>query len=118
MQSDNAHPETQTASSVPTTLVSPTQSEELSDDTLIDSITTLSKINGIAVVQQGARLAVIGELLASILTHLPLSMRADIAKSFRDRIESVMSLGDDRCLHEKYHSALLTEVNRYLNVLR
>jgi hypothetical protein len=29
-----------------------------------------------------------------------------------------MSLSDDRSLPEQYHSALLAEVNRYLNALR
>ncbi|CAB3777199.1 hypothetical protein [Paraburkholderia caffeinilytica] len=94
------------------------QSEQVNDDMLLDSLATLSKINGMSVVQHGARLAVFGELLVSVLTHLPASMRAEIAGSFRGRIEDLMSLGDDRGLPEQYHSALLTEVNRYLNALR
>ncbi|WP_147408580.1 hypothetical protein [Paraburkholderia fungorum] len=94
------------------------QAEQLSDDMLLDLVAILSKANGMGVVQHGARLAVMSELLVSVLTHLPDTMRADIVKSFRDRIENLMSLGDDRCLHEKYHAALLTEVNRYLNALR
>ena len=69
-------------------------------------------------VQYGARLAVMGELQVSVLMHLPAAMRADIVKSFRERIEDLMSLSDDRSLPEQYHSALLAEVNRYLNALR
>ncbi|TAL98706.1 MAG: hypothetical protein EPN73_01950 [Paraburkholderia sp.] len=90
----------------------------MGDDTLLESLATLSKINGMSVLQHGARLAVIGELLVSVLTHLPAAMRADIVQSFRDRVEYLMSLSDDRSLPEQYHSAFLTEVNRYLNALR
>jgi len=107
-------------------LVSPTQSppvpttesEKVSDATLFDLLATLSKANGISAVQHGARLAVMGELLVSVLTHLPDAMRANIVKSFRGRVEYLMSLSDDTPLPETYHSALLSEVNRYLNALR
>ncbi len=113
---DNApHFPAQTASQEQSAFVSHVQSEEASHNPLLDALTTLSKSNGMAVVQHGARIAVIGELLVSVLMHLPRSMQADIAKSFRDRIEDLMSLSDDRYLPEQYHSALLTEVNRYLN---
>ena len=106
--------------------VSPTQSssgsamqpEKPGDDKLIDWLVTLSKTNGINSVQHGVRLAVIGELLVSVLRHLPDSMRANVIASFRDRVEDLMSLADDKILPEQYHSALLTEVNRYLNALR
>lgn len=95
-----------------------TQPEKVADDTLLHSLATLSKINGMSVVQHGARLAVIGELLASVLAHLPAAMQEDIARTFRERVEDLMSLSDDRDLPEQYHSALLTEINRYLNALR
>ncbi|CAB3807803.1 hypothetical protein [Paraburkholderia caffeinilytica] len=91
------------------------ESEKTSNVLLLDAVVILSKANGINVVQLGARLAVVGELLVSVLAHLPVSMRADIVKSFRDRIEELMSLSDDWSLPESYHSALLSEVNRYLN---
>jgi hypothetical protein len=74
--------------------------------------------DGLTVIQHGARLAVVGELLASTLAYLPAAMRADITESFRNRIENLMSLGDERVLPEEFQSALLIEVNRYLNVLR
>ncbi|HKR42205.1 MAG TPA: hypothetical protein VJU59_21450 [Paraburkholderia sp.] len=94
------------------------QPEKPGDDKLIDWLVTLSKTNGINSVQHGVRLAVIGELLVSVLRHLPDSMRANVIASFRDRVEDLMSLADDKILPEQYHSALLTEVNRYLNALR
>jgi hypothetical protein len=94
------------------------RAEKAGMDTLLDSLAALSKSNGLSVIQHSARFAVVGELLVSVLTHLPVAMRADIASSFRNRIEDLMSLSDDRCLPEQYHSTLLAEVNRYLNVLR
>jgi len=118
IQSDDARGEAQPAAPVQSPRTSAKQSEKASNDVFLDSLATLSKANGMNAVRHGARLAVIGELLVSVLTHLPASMRADIAESFRDRIEDLMSLGDDRSLPEQYHSALLTEVNRFLNALR
>jgi hypothetical protein len=117
VQNDDTR-EAQAAVSDQSLLALGVQIRDASDRVLLDALATLSKANGQAVVQHGARLAVVGELLVCMLTHLPNAMRADIAASFRDRIEDLLSLGDDRCLPEKYHSALLTEVNRYLNALR
>jgi hypothetical protein len=98
--------------------ISTIQSENAGDITMLDSLTSLSKMSGISAVQHGARLAVVGELLVSILMHLPTTTRADIVEFFRDGIEDLMSLSDDRILPQQYHSALLTEINRYLNALR
>lgn len=106
MRTDDATLQARMASPKQLPLALATQIHETSNDTLLDSVATLSKINATAVVQHGARLSVMGELLVSMLTHLPRSMRADIANSFRDRIEGLMSLGDDKCLPEQYHSAL------------
>ncbi|WP_211627927.1 hypothetical protein [Paraburkholderia nemoris] len=97
---------------------SATQSDNVAAGTLLDSFSTLSKATGISMAQYDAHLAVMGELLASILAHLPASMQADVAGTFRDRIEDLMSLSDDISPPKHYHSALLTEVNRYLNALR
>ena len=83
-----------------------------------ESLTSLAKINGIIVVQHHARVAVVGALLISVLEHLPTAMRAGIAGSLREQIEEVLSLGDDRVMPEHFRSTLLTDVNRYLNVLR
>lgn len=82
--------------------ITSTQFEEVGDDTFLDSVATLSKINCMGVVQHGARLAAIGELLGSVLTHMSGFMRADIARSLRDRIDDLMSLGDDRSPSEQY----------------
>jgi hypothetical protein len=105
--------EIDTTSPGPSAVAQPAHGEPANTE-LIDLLTTLSKTNGNAVIQQGARIAVIGELLTALLTHLPHGMRAEVDKSFRERIETLLSMADDSRLPEKYQSALLTEVNRYL----
>lgn len=94
------------------------QFEQPRGEVLLDSIVALSKINSVSVVQHGAHLAVMGELLASVVAHLPYGLRADIVASFRGRVEALMSHWDDRPLPEQFHSAFLSEVNRYLGALR
>jgi hypothetical protein len=117
MRSDDADVLARPVSPTQSPRVPTTQSEKASDNTSLDLLAALSKANGISAVQQGARLAVVGELLVSVLTHLPDAMRAEIVKSFRGRVEYLMSLTDDTPLPENYHSALLSEVNRYLKAL-
>ena len=58
-----------------------------------------------------------GELLNSITRHLPAKTRADIADTFRKRIERLLALGDDKGLPSMYMNELVGEVNRYLQVL-
>lgn len=94
------------------------QFEQPRGEVLLDSIVTLSKMNSASVVQHGAHLAVMGELLVSVVAHLPYALRADIVASFRGRIEELMSHWDDRPVPEQFHSAFLSEVNRYLGTLR
>jgi hypothetical protein len=85
---------------------------------VLDSLTLLSTMNGVNVVRYGARLAVVGELLVSVLSHLPEKAKAEVAASFRGRIEDLMAFGDDRVVPPDYEAALLTEVNQYLSALR
>ena len=118
IQGDDADVEAGLVSPAQSSPVPAPQSAIASDDTLLDSLATLSTLNGISLLQHSARLEIISGLLASVLTRLPLAMREGVAESFRGRVEKLMSLSDDRPLPETYHSALLTEVNRYLNALR
>jgi len=53
----------------------------------------------------------------SVLHHLPPAMLANIAESFRERVEDSLSLGDDNGMSERFQWAL-REANRYLNALR
>jgi hypothetical protein len=117
-QRDDVAPQARTTSPKQPSPGLAVQSEDESKSVLFDALVTLSKTNSINLLQHGAQVAVVGELLVSVMTHLPYAMRADIANAFRDRIENLMSLSDDRCLPQSYHSALLAEVNRYLNALR
>lgn len=94
------------------------RTENVDNNELLDFLTLLSANNGVAVIQQAAGLAVVGELLLSLLPHLPAATRQDILRSFHKRIEGLMSLGDDRPFPEQFQSALLIEVNRYLNAIR
>ena len=117
-QNDDSEIEARLISPEQSLQVPGTQSGDVRGDKLLDLVANLSQKNGMCLVQHGARLAVIGELLAAMLMHLSAATRADIVESFRNRIEELMALGDDKCFPEKYLSALLTEINRYLNVLR
>ena len=56
MYSDDADVEAPPVSAAQSPPAPATQAEKVSDDTLLDSLTTLSKINNICVVQHGARL--------------------------------------------------------------
>lgn len=85
---------------------------------MLDAMMSLSANSGLTVVQHGARLAVIGELLGALLAALPAPLRGNVETGFRQRVEDLLAITDDKQLPEQYHSALLTEVNRYLNALR
>lgn len=85
---------------------------------MLDAMMNLSTNSGMTVVQHGARLAVIGELLAALLEALPVSLCQVVEPVFRQKVDVLMAGTDDRPLPQQYHTALLTEVNRYLNALR
>lgn len=86
-------------------------------DDLRDAIIELCGAHGGAIIQQGTRILVAGELLNSITRHLPRQTRTDIADTFRKRIERLLALGDDKGLPSTYMTELVSEVNRYLRVL-
>jgi hypothetical protein len=76
------------------------------------------KTQGNAMVQYGARLLVIRELLSAFVVGLPATTRANVERSFCARINQLMSLTDDHVLPAEFHRALLAEVNYYLGELR
>jgi hypothetical protein len=86
-------------------------------DGLHEAIIELCGAHGGAIIQQGTRILVAGELLSSITSHLPRQTRIDIAGTFRKRIERLLALGDDEGLPSTYMTELVSEVNRYLQVL-
>lgn len=86
-------------------------------DELRDAIVALSGAHSNAIIQHGTWMLVAGEMLSSITAHLPSNVKMDIASTFRNRIERLLSLGDDEGLPSTYTSELMKEVNRYLKVL-
>ena len=80
-------------------------------------VPTLSGAHSNAIIQHGTWILVAGEMLNSIITHLPPKIRADIADTFRKRIERLLALGDDKALPSAFASELMKEVNKYLKVL-
>lgn len=76
------------------------------------------KTQGDAMIQYGARLLVMRELLCSLTTGLPPAARASAEQRFCQRINQLMSLTDDHVLPAEFHRALLAEVNYYLGELK
>ncbi|NOV22048.1 hypothetical protein E5S69_00705 [Cupriavidus necator] len=76
------------------------------------------KTQGDAMIQYGARLLVMREMLCAMAVALPPDARASAQRQFRQRIDQLLSLTDDHVLPAEFHTALLAEVNYYLNELR
>ncbi|MDQ0139015.1 hypothetical protein [Cupriavidus necator] len=76
------------------------------------------KTQGDAMIQYGARLLVMREMLCAMAVALPPDARASAQRQFRQRIDQLLALTDDHVLPAEFHTALLAEVNYYLNELR
>ncbi|SOY72778.1 conserved protein of unknown function (plasmid) [Cupriavidus taiwanensis] len=76
------------------------------------------KTQGDAMIQYGARLLVMREMLCAMAVALPPDARASAQRQFRQRIDQLLSLTDDHVLPAEFHTALLAEVNYYLGELR
>jgi hypothetical protein len=76
------------------------------------------KTHSDAMIQYGARLLVMREMLVALSAHMPPQRRAEVEKAFRQRIDDLLSLTDDRMLTADFHSTLLSEVNYYLNEIK
>lgn len=76
------------------------------------------KTQGDAMIQYGARLLVMREMLCAMAVALPPDARASAHRQFRQRIDQLLSLTDDHVLPAEFHTALLAEVNYYLGELR
>jgi hypothetical protein len=94
-----------------------TQEDPDNADELRDAIVELCGAHSNAIVQHGTWMLVAGEMINSIASHLPAETRADVARTFRGRIERLLALGDDDSLPSAYTTELVKEVNRYLKVL-
>lgn len=76
------------------------------------------KTQGDAMIQYGARLLVMREMLCAMAVALPPDARASAQRQFRQRIDQLLSLTDDHVLPAEFHTTLLAEVNYYLGELR
>lgn len=83
-----------------------------------DLLATNLKTQGDAMVQYGARLLVIRELLAALAAGLPPAARAGVERRFRVRVDQLLALTDDRGLPAEFHDTLLAEINYYLGELK
>ena len=70
-----------------------------------------------AVVQFGARLLVIGEMLRAVLPELSPERRSAISRSFEVRVDAGLAAVEDVALPNSYHSALLSEINLFIQCL-
>jgi len=83
-----------------------------------EQVTHSLKTQGDAMIQYGARLLVQRELLATLSAAMPGERRAIVEAAFRRKVDDLLSLADDRHLPETFHSALLAEINFYLDALK
>ncbi|MCY1212945.1 hypothetical protein D9M68_464670 [compost metagenome] len=89
-----------------------------SDDGFAASVIQEISVLGEASLQQGARMLVMRELLRSLCSHLPASTRTAVTIAFRLSVEDLMAKTDDHPMPDSFHTALLSEVNGYLDCLR
>ncbi|MBP0628357.1 MULTISPECIES: hypothetical protein [unclassified Cupriavidus] len=83
-----------------------------------DPLATNLKTQGDAMVQYGARLLVIRELLGALAAGLPPAAQAGVERRFRVRVDQLLTLTDDRGLPAEFHDTLLAEINYYLGELK
>ncbi|WP_042878046.1 hypothetical protein [Cupriavidus necator] len=76
------------------------------------------KTQGDAMIQYGARLLVMRELLFAMSAGLPPAARASVERRFRQRVDQLLALTDDRALPGEFHDTLLAEINYYLGELK
>jgi len=87
-------------------------------DSSVDLLTQLSSLQSDGLIQYGARLIVIGELLEAILVSLRPEMRADVRTAFGTRIDKVLSEPCTSDLPECIHSTIAAEVGHFDETLR
>ena len=81
-------------------------------------VLSLANAHSDAIVQFGARLLIVGEMLRALLPQLSSQERAAVSRRFLSRVDAVLAATDDIALPEGYHTALLSEINLFIRSLK
>ena len=86
--------------------------------TTVSDMLSLAHTHSDALVQFGARLLIVGEMLRALLPELSSHERKAVSQRFRLRVDAVLAATDDIALPDAYHSALLSEINLFLQSMK
>jgi hypothetical protein len=86
-------------------------------DEALAQMSKLVSTNTKTVSMLGARSMVLGAFFDAALPHLAPTQRAEVTRSFRQRIEDALAQMDDVALPGEYHSVLLELTNSILAAL-
>lgn len=81
-------------------------------------VLSLASMHSDAIVQFGARLLIVGEMLRALVPQLSSQERAAVSRRFLSRVDAVLAATDDIALPEGYHTALLSEINLFIRSLK
>lgn len=84
----------------------------------VADVLSLANMHSDAIVQFGARLLIVGEMLRALLPELSSQKRAAVSHRFRSRVDAVLAATDDIPLPEAYHTALLSEINMFIQSMK
>ena len=79
---------------------------------------SLANMHSDALVQFGARLLIVGEMLRALLPELSSQERAAVSRRFLSRVDTVLAATDDIALPDGYHTALLSEINLFIRAMK
>lgn len=90
---------------------------ENEDQSLAEALAGLAGVQSNALLEYGGRLIAVRELCQAVVALLPADSRAQVKQHFRDRIERVLELLDERALPGESQNAFLGDVNYFLRAL-
>jgi hypothetical protein len=91
--------------------------QENEDHSLAEALASLAGVQSNALLEYGGRLIAVREFCQAVAALLPSDSRAQAKQLFRDRIERVLELLDERALPSESQGAFLGEVNYFLRAL-
>ncbi|WP_109483136.1 hypothetical protein [Paraburkholderia sp. C35] len=86
-------------------------------DSSIGRLTQLSSLQSDALIQYGARLIVVGELLEAIVANLKPATQAEIRAAFNARVDRLLVEPRARDLPDTYHTTIASEVEHFSKAL-